>query len=273
MPVATAVAAIEESGAPMVAIAGGEPLLHAEIDRLSAELLRRKRFVYLCTNGLLLQQKLGLFKPSPYFSWVVHLDGLRARHDELVGREGVFDRAVEAIRAAKRAGFQVTTNSTFFASDSPAMIRDVLDFLNDELKVDAMMISPGYGYEAAADQEHFLAGSQTRRLFAEAFAGDRRKRWRLNHSPLFLDFLEGKVELECTPWGIPCYSVLGWQRPCSCAPKATARRSASWWRRPTGRRTAGPAATPSAATAWPTAATSRPPCLPPCVRRGKACAP
>ena len=214
MPVATAVAAIEESGAPMVAIAGGEPLLHAEIDRLSAELLRRKRFVYLCTNGLLLQQKLDLFKPSPYFSWVVHLDGLRARHDELVGREGVFDGAVEAIRAAKRAGFQVTTNSTFFASDSPTMIRDVLDFLNDELKVDAMMISPGYGYEAAADQEHFLAGSQTRRLFAEAFAGDRRKRWRLNHSPLFLDFLEGKIELECTPWGIPCYSVLGWQRPC-----------------------------------------------------------
>jgi hopanoid biosynthesis associated radical SAM protein HpnH len=214
MPVATAVAAIEESGAPMVSIAGGEPLLHGEIDRLTAELLRRKRFVYLCTNGLLLERKLSLFRPSPYFAWVVHLDGLRARHDELVGRQGVFDQAVEAIRAAKKAGFHVTTNSTFFASDSPAMVRDVLDFLNDELKVDAMMISPGYGYDAAPDQEHFLASAQTRALFAQVFADRRRKHWRLNHSPLFLDFLEGKVDFECTPWGIPCYSLLGWQRPC-----------------------------------------------------------
>lgn len=214
MPVETAVAAMMECGTPMVSIAGGEPLIHPEIDRMTAALLRRKKVVYLCTNGLLMQQKMHLFAPSPSFAWVVHIDGLRERHDELVERPGVFDEAVAAIRSAKRLGFHVTTNSTFFAGDSPAMVREVLDFLNDELRVDAMMISPGYSYDTAPDQRHFLARSQTRALFREAFADGRRQRWRLNHSPLFLDFLEGKGEYDCTPWGIPCYSVLGWQRPC-----------------------------------------------------------
>lgn len=214
MPVDTALAAMRESGAPMVSIAGGEPLLHPEIDRMTSELLRRKLVVYLCTNGLLMREKLHLFTPSPSFAWVVHVDGLRERHDELVGRPGVFDEAIAAIRAAKAAGFNVTTNSTFFADDSPAMVRDVLDFLNDDLRVNAMMVSPGYSYERAADQQHFLARAQTHSLFRAVFADGRRKRWRLNHSPLFLDFLAGKVDFDCTPWGIPCYSVLGWQRPC-----------------------------------------------------------
>src|SRR5436309_3203838 len=214
MTVERAVAAIEESGAPMVSIAGGEPLIHPEIHLITAELIKRKKFVYLCTNALLMQKKLHLFRPSPYFAWAVHIDGLRERHDESVCEEGVFDKAVEAIRAAKNAGFRVTTNSTFFTHDSPESIRAVLDFLNDELKVDAMMISPAYAYWKAPDQEHFLGVEQTRELFTQAFAGDVRKRWRLNHTPLFLDFLEGKVDYECTPWGIPSYSIFGWQRPC-----------------------------------------------------------
>jgi hopanoid biosynthesis associated radical SAM protein HpnH len=214
MPVDQAVGAIEESGAPMVSIAGGEPLIHPEIDEIVRQLIARKRYVYLCTNGLLLERKLRLFKPSPYFSWAVHIDGLRERHDESVCREGVFDKAVQAIRAAQSAGFRVTTNTTFFTHDSPSTVRQVLDFLNDELKVDQMMISPAYAYEKAPDQEHFLGVRQTHELFREAFADGRRRRWRLNHSPLFLDFLEGKVDFQCTAWGIPSYSLFGWQRPC-----------------------------------------------------------
>ena len=208
------VGAMEECGAPMVSIAGGEPLLHSEIDEIVRELVARKRFVYLCTNGVLLRRKMDLFKPSPYFSWAVHVDGLRERHDIAVARDGVFDEVVEAIREAKKRGFRVTTNSTFFNTDTPESVRNVLDFLNDDLGVDSLMVSPGYAYEKAPDQEHFLQVEQTRKLFRESFAGGRRKKWRLNHSPLFLDFLEGKADFQCTPWGIPSYSVFGWQRPC-----------------------------------------------------------
>jgi len=214
MAVEDAVAAIEESGAPMVSIAGGEPLIHPEIDKMAAELIKRRKYVFLCTNALLMEKKMHLFKPSHYFAWAVHIDGLRERHDESVARAGVFDRAVAAIKEAKRQGFRVTTNTTFFTHDSPDTVRRVLDFLNDELEVDAMMISPAYAYEKAPDQEHFLGVTQTRKLFSEAFADGRRRRWRLNHSPLFLDFLEGKVDYDCTAWAIPSYSLLGWQRPC-----------------------------------------------------------
>jgi hopanoid biosynthesis associated radical SAM protein HpnH len=214
MPVEQAVGAIEESGAPMVSIAGGEPLIHPEIDEIVRQLVARKKFVYLCTNALLLERKLHLFKPSPYFSWAVHVDGLRERHDESVCREGVFDKAVAAIRVAKSHGFRVTTNTTFFTHDTPENVRSVLDFLNDELEVDQMMISPAFAYEKAPDQEHFLGVRQTRELFRAAFADGRRKHWRLNHSPLFLDFLEGKVDFGCTAWGIPSYSLFGWQKPC-----------------------------------------------------------
>jgi hopanoid biosynthesis associated radical SAM protein HpnH len=209
-----AVAAMEECGAPMVSIAGGEPLLHPQIDDMVKALVQRKKFVYLCTNAVLLRRKIHLFEPSPYFSWVVHVDGLRERHDLAVARDGVFDEVMEAIQDAKAKGFRVTTNSTFFNTDSPKTVRSVLDFLNDEMKVDAMMISPGYAYEKAPDQEHFLGVQQTRQLFHDAFADGRRKKWRLNHTPLFLDFLEGKVDFDCTAWGIPSYSVFGWQRPC-----------------------------------------------------------
>jgi hopanoid biosynthesis associated radical SAM protein HpnH len=203
-----------ECGAPIVSIAGGEPLVHREIDQIAAALIERKRFVYLCTNALLLERKLDLFKPSPYFSWSIHIDGLRERHDESVCREGVFDKAVAAIREAKRRGFRVTTNTTFFDQDDAKSIRAVLDYLNDDLQVDSMQISPGYAYEKAPDQEHWLQVERTHAIFRDAFAGGKRRNWRLNHSPLFLDFLEGKVDFSCTAWGIPSYSVLGWQRPC-----------------------------------------------------------
>jgi hopanoid biosynthesis associated radical SAM protein HpnH len=145
---------------------------------------------------------------------MVHIDGLRERHDESVCKDGVFDQAVAAIRQAKAAGFRVMTNTTFFDTDTPQDVIDVLEYLNDELGVDNMQISPGYAYEKAPDQEHFLGVEQTRELFAKAFDGGRRRKWRLNHSPVFLDFLEGRRDLECTPWGIPSYSLLGWQKPC-----------------------------------------------------------
>ena len=214
MPVEDAVSAVEECGAPVVSIAGGEPLIHPEIDVIVGELVKRKKFVYLCTNALLMERKMDKFEPSPYFAWAVHMDGLRERHDKSVCRDGVFDKAVDAIGAAKRRGFRVTTNTTFFSDDTPQTVREVLDYLNDELEVDQMMISPAYAYEKAPDQEHFPGVEQTRRLFRAAFADGRRRKWRLNHSPLFLDFLEGKVDFGCTAWGIPSYSIFGWQRPC-----------------------------------------------------------
>jgi hopanoid biosynthesis associated radical SAM protein HpnH len=208
------VAAAEDCGAPMVSIAGGEPLVHNEIDKIVEALVERKKYVFLCTNALLMERKLHKFKPSPYFAWMVHVDGLQARHDQSVCRDGVFDRAVSAMRAAKEAGFRVYTNTTFFEPDGAPEVRAVLDYLNDELKVDMMQISPGFAYEKAPDQDHFFGVERTRAIFREAFKGDARKRWRLNHSPLYLDFLEGKVDFACTPWGIPCYTVFGWQRPC-----------------------------------------------------------
>ncbi|HET9895800.1 MAG TPA: adenosyl-hopene transferase HpnH [Streptosporangiaceae bacterium] len=214
MPVEQALAAVEECGAPMVSIAGGEPLMHPQIDVLVDELVKRKKYVFLCTNALLVPKKLDKFKPSRYFAFAVHIDGLQQRHDESVSKEGVFDQAVAAIREIKARGFRVTTNTTVFSNDSPQSVIDVLNYLNDDLQVDEMMISPAYAYEKAPDQEHFLGVSETRELFKKAFADGNRKRWRLNHSPLFLDFLEGKVDFGCTAWGIPSYSLKGWQKPC-----------------------------------------------------------
>jgi hopanoid biosynthesis associated radical SAM protein HpnH len=216
MPVQQALDAMEECGTPMVSIAGGEPLMHPEIDTLVNELVRRKKFVFLCTNAMLVRKWWDKFdfRPSPYFAFTVHMDGLRDRHDASVCQDGVFDEAVEAIRWLKARGFRVTTNSTFFSNDTPQNVIDVLDFLNDDLKVDNMMISPAYAYEKAPDQEHFPGVTETHELFSKAFSGGNRKRWRLNHSPLFLDFLEGKTDFGCTAWGIPSYSLFGWQRPC-----------------------------------------------------------
>ncbi|GGI86468.1 hopanoid biosynthesis associated radical SAM protein HpnH [Saccharopolyspora subtropica] len=214
MPVEQAIAAVEECGAPVVSIAGGEPLMHPEIDVLVAELVRRKKFVYLCTNALLLPRKIDRFRPSPYFAWAVHIDGLAKRHDASVCKKGVFAQAVDNIREVQRRGFRVTTNSTFFTSDTPQSVIEVLDYLNNDLKVDRMMLSPAYAYDKAPDQDHFLGVTETRELFRKVFAEGRRRRWRFNHSPLFLDFLEGRVDFRCTAWAIPSYSLYGWQRPC-----------------------------------------------------------
>jgi hopanoid biosynthesis associated radical SAM protein HpnH len=214
MPVEQAVGAIEESGAPMVSIAGGEPLMHPQIDEIVRQLLAKGKIVFLCTNALLMPKHLHKFKPHRNFSWMVHIDGLEDRHDESVNKKGGFQGAVDAIKMAQKAGFRVMTNTTFFNTDTPHDVIGVLDFLNDVVKVDNMQISPGYAYEKAPDQEHWLGVEETRELFRKAFADGRRKKWRLNHSPLFLDFLEGKRDFACTAWGIPSYSLLGWQRPC-----------------------------------------------------------
>ncbi len=214
MSVEQAVGAAEECGAPVVSIAGGEPLMHPQIEQIVEQLIKRKKFVYLCTNAVLMPRKMDKFTPSPYFAWAVHIDGLEARHDESVAKQGVFAQAVDNIKEAQRRGFRVTTNSTFFTHDTPQSVIEVLDYLNNDLEVDQMMISPAYAYEKAPDQDHFLGVEETRELFRKAFADGRRKRWRLNHSPLFLDFLEGKTDFGCTAWGIPSYSLYGWQKPC-----------------------------------------------------------
>jgi len=207
--------AAEECGAPVVSIPGGEPLLHPQIDEIVKGLVERRKYVYLCTNGLLLERSLYKFKPSPYLSFSVHLDGLRDLHDKCVDRQGVFDKAVKAIRAAKAKGFRVNTNTTIFEGTDPKQMQEFFDFLNT-LNVDGMMISPGYSYEWAPDQEHFLKREQTKALFREILAPFKagKKHWNFNHNPLFLDFLIGEKDYECTPWGSPSYSVLGWQKPC-----------------------------------------------------------
>ncbi|MBP0028134.1 adenosyl-hopene transferase HpnH [Roseofilum reptotaenium CS-1145] len=208
-------AAVEECGAPVVSIPGGEPLLHPQIVEIVKGLIERRKFIYLCTNGLLLEKYLNRFQPSPYLTLSVHLDGLQEQHDRCVDREGVFDIAVQAIRAAKAKGFRVTTNTTVFEGADPQEIQKFFDFLAT-LNIDGMMISPGYSYAWAPDQDHFLKREQTKALFREILAPFKagQKAWNFNHNPLFLDFLLGEKDYDCTPWGSPSYSVLGWQKPC-----------------------------------------------------------
>jgi hopanoid biosynthesis associated radical SAM protein HpnH len=208
-------AAVEECGAPVVAIPGGEPLLHPQIDEIVRGLVERKKYVYLCTNGLLLEKSLDKFQPSPYLTFNIHLDGMREHHDKCVDRKGVFDIAVAAIRAAKARGFRVATNTTIFEGAEPKEMQEFFDFLT-ALGVDTMTISPGYSYEWAPNQEQFLTREQTQALFREILAPYKagKKNWNFNHNPLFLDFLIGEKDYECTPWGSPSYSVLGWQKPC-----------------------------------------------------------
>jgi hopanoid biosynthesis associated radical SAM protein HpnH len=203
---------VEECGAPMVSIPGGEPLMYPEIDRLVAELVKRKKYVYLCTNAILLKEKLDLFTPSKYLSFSVHMDGLREEHDEAVCRDGVYDQAVPAIQEALARGFRVTTNTTLFDGASPLRVRAFFDEMM-HLGVEGMMVSPGYSYSKAPDQEHFLRRSRTSQLF-RAILSNPKKHWRFNQSPLFLRFLMGKQDYECTPWGNPTYNMFGWQRPC-----------------------------------------------------------
>jgi hopanoid biosynthesis associated radical SAM protein HpnH len=210
-----ALRAVDECGAPIVSIPGGEPLMHPEIDRLVAGLVARRKYLYLCTNALLLEEKLDLFQPSKYLSFSVHLDGLEAEHDASVCRPGTYQTAVRAIEKALARGFRVTTNTTLFHGADPARTADFFDAMM-KLGVEGMMVSPGYSYAAAPDQEHFLAREATRELFRRIFriGAGRKARWRFNQSPLFVEFLTGAREHQCTPWGMPSYGVFGWQKPC-----------------------------------------------------------
>jgi len=204
--------AVDECGAPIVAIPGGEPLIHKEIGEIVAGIVARKKYVSLCTNALLLEKKLDLFKPSPYLFFSVHLDGLKALHDKSVCQDGVFDRAVSAIKVAQAKGFQVNANATIFDGHAP---RDIADFLDFTTAMDVnVSISPGYAYERAPDQEHFLNRRRTNELFREVFRLGKGKKWKVTHSALFLDFLAGNQEYMCTPWGMPTRNVFGWQKPC-----------------------------------------------------------
>ncbi len=204
--------AVDECGAPMVAIPGGEPLIHKEIGEIVKGIVARKKFVSLCTNALLLEKKLHLFEPSPYLFFSVHLDGLKHHHDKSVCMEGVFEKAISAIKAAKAKGFAVNVNCTIFDGHPAEDIAAFLD-LTEQLGV-GVSISPGYAYERAPDQQHFLNRRKTKELFRKVFALGRGKNWNLTHSGMFLDFLAGNQEFHCTPWGMPTRNIFGWQKPC-----------------------------------------------------------
>jgi hopanoid biosynthesis associated radical SAM protein HpnH len=204
--------AAEECGAPMVSIPGGEPLLHPQISEIVEGFVRRKKYVYLCTNALILKKKLDSFHPSRYFTINVHLDGQRKFHDRSVGREGVYDIAVDAIKAAVQKGFRVTTNTTLYNDADPVSVREFFSEMMN-LGVEGMTLSPGYCYERAPDQRHFLGRMETTRLFARIL-GHADAAWKFNQSPLFLEFLMGLRTYACTPWGMPSYSLFGWQKPC-----------------------------------------------------------
>jgi hopanoid biosynthesis associated radical SAM protein HpnH len=204
--------AVEECGTPMVSIPGGEPLMHSQIEKIVAGLVARKKYIYLCTNALLLKEKLDLFKPSKYLTFSVHLDGQKEHHDFSVCREGGYELAVEGVREALKRGFRVTTNTTLFDGADPKSVRGFFDEMM-ELGVEGMMLSPGYSYDKAPDQKHFLGRARTRRLF-RAILANRKPTWQFNQSMLFLEFLMGKRDFKCTPWGMPTYSIFGWQKPC-----------------------------------------------------------
>jgi hopanoid biosynthesis associated radical SAM protein HpnH len=220
LSVADALRAVDECGAPMVSIPGGEPLIHKEMPELVAGIVARRRFVYLCTNAILLAKHIDEYQPSPYLTFSIHLDGSRERHDESVCQEGVFDKAVAAIRLARSRGFRVTINCTLFSGENP---QEVADFFDEamSLGIEGITVSPGYSYQHAPRQDVFLGRNASKNLFREIFkrrslpaAGGGRRRWAFNHSSLFLDFLAGNQAYQCTPWSTPTFNIFGWQRPC-----------------------------------------------------------
>jgi len=207
-------AAVDECGAPIVSIPGGEPLLHKEIAEIVSGITARKKFVYLCTNGLLLEKKLDLFTPSQYLTFSVHLDGLEEQHDHAVNQPGTFKRAVSAIKKARSLGFRVNVNCTLFNHMTADEVAAFFTFCSDELDIEGITVSPGYAYERAPNQEHFLNRSKTKQLFRDIFERRGTSKWRFSQSSLFLDFLAGNQQYRCTPWGNPTRNIFGWQRPC-----------------------------------------------------------
>ncbi|HPI62488.1 MAG TPA: adenosyl-hopene transferase HpnH [Alphaproteobacteria bacterium] len=205
--------AVDECGAPIVSIPGGEPLLHKEMGEIVAGIVARKKFVYLCTNALLLEKKMDLFKPSPYLTFSIHLDGLKEEHDKSVCQDGVFDRCVSAIKEAKKRGFRVNVNCTLFNNANPERVIAFFDWCKQE-KIDGITVSPGYAYERAPDQGHFLNRLQTKELFRNVLKDSKKKKWDFSQSMMFLDFLAGNQSYHCTPWSNPTRNVFGWQRPC-----------------------------------------------------------
>ena len=211
-----ALKAVDECGAPIVSIPGGEPLIHKEMPQIVAGIVARKRFVYLCTNAILLSKHIDEYKPSPYLTFSIHLDGNKHRHDESVCQEGVYDKAVAAIKLARSKGFRVTINCTLFNGEDP---QDVAEFFDSsmELGIEGITVSPGYSYHHAPKQDVFLGRNASKQLFRSIFSWGPRsktKPWSFNHSSLFLDFLAGNQTYQCTPWSNPTYNVFGWQRPC-----------------------------------------------------------
>jgi len=213
LSVAQCLEAVDECGAPVVSIAGGEPLLHREIEEIAQGIIARKKFVYLCTNALLLDKKIDRFKPSPYFVWSIHLDGDKEMHDHSVCQEGVYERATEAIRLAKSKGFRVNINCTLFDGAEPERVARFFDTVM-EMGLDGITVSPGYAYERAPDQAHFLNRRKTKELFRGIFRRRNGTKWSFSQSGLFLDFLAGNQSYHCTPWGNPTRTYFGWQRPC-----------------------------------------------------------
>ncbi|MBT8485540.1 MAG: adenosyl-hopene transferase HpnH [Phycisphaerales bacterium] len=214
LPLADCLRAVDECGAPMVSIPGGEPLMYPDIGPLVEALVARRKYVYLCTNAILLREKIeaGVFTPSKYLTFSIHMDGLEEAHDFAVCREGIYEQAADAIRFAVERGYRVTTNTTLFEGADPNAVRAFFDTMM-ELGVEGMMVSPGYAYEKAPDQRNFLRRQETNELF-EMILANRKRRWRFNQSPLFLEYLMGRREYECTPWGNPTYNMFGWQKPC-----------------------------------------------------------
>ncbi|MEX0885728.1 MAG: adenosyl-hopene transferase HpnH [Phycisphaeraceae bacterium] len=211
--------AVEECGAPMVSIPGGEPLLHPQMPEIVRGLIERKKYVYLCTNALLLSDKLDDYTPSKYLTFSIHMDGQEEHHDFAVCREGVYATATAAIRDAVTRGFRVTTNTTLFDTADPNAVRAFFDEMMD-LGVEGMMVSPGYAYDKAPDQQSFLRERQKTNDLFKMILSNRKRGWRgrggwkFNQSPLYLEFLMGKRDYECTPWGNPTYNIFGWQKPC-----------------------------------------------------------
>ncbi len=213
MSVEDALNAVDECDAPMVSLPGGEPLIHKELPQIVEGIVEREKFVYLCTNAILLRKKMDDYIPSPYLTFSIHLDGNRERHDESVCQKGVFDQAVAAIEEATERGFRINVNCTLFTGEDPQEVADFFDFCMT-LGVEGITVSPGYSYEHAPRHDVFLGRRQSKQLFREIFKRGKGRKWRFNHSSLFLDFIAGNQSYQCTPWSNPTYNIFGWQKPC-----------------------------------------------------------